>query len=274
MNELLKRSITGAFFVALLVAGIWVHPISYLSLFAFITGGTIYEFYRIVIKRRLLAQRHLGTLTGVFLFVITFFHAQAIVNEDIFLILIPIMVLIFISELYKGNLRPFDNIAVSVLGVIYIALPFSLFNYFIFLHKEGQIFFTPEVLLGFFFLLWANDSGAYLAGRRFGKHRLFKRISPKKSWEGFAGGALLSLTVALIISKAFPILRLVDWVAMAVIISIFGVYGDLNESMLKRSLNIKDSGTMLPGHGGLLDRFDSVLLASPIVYLYLRIFVY
>ena len=273
MSELVKRSITGVFFVTVLVGGIWLHPISFLCLFAFITAGAMCEFYRIINKDRLLTQKYLGVITGVTLFVVNFFYAQAVAGSEWFLILIFLVALMFISELYRGKDRPFDNIASSVLGVVYIAVPFSALNYFVFPNGSGGAGFTPEILLGFFFLMWASDTGAYLAGSKFGRHRLFERISPKKSWEGFAGGVLLSMAVAFILSYCFKMLSLTDWLIISGLVSVFGVYGDLNESMLKRSLNIKDSGTILPGHGGFLDRFDSVLLAAPIVFIYLRLFV-
>ena len=273
MKELVKRSITGVLFVIVLVAGIWLHFVLFLCLFVLIMCGAMCEFYRIINKDGLFAQRYLGVITGVTLFVISFFYARGSIGPEWFLVLIFLIILMFISELYRGKSRPFDNIASSVLGVVYVAVPFSLFNYFVFPHGNGDAGFTPEILLGFFLLMWASDTGAYLAGCSFGKHSLFKRISPKKSWEGFAGGVLLSLIVAFILSHCFKALSLTDWLIISGIVSVFGVYGDLNESMLKRSLNIKDSGTILPGHGGLLDRFDSVLLASPIVFIYLRLFV-
>ena len=127
---------------------------------------------------------------------------------------------------------------------------------------------------GFFILLWANDTFAYLTGIIFGKHRLFERISPKKSWEGFFGGLVGTVVLSFLVAKLFPVLPFYHWMAVAALIVVFGVYGDLIESLLKRNLKIKDSGHFLPGHGGILDRFDSVLLAAPMVYFYLKLVVF
>ncbi|GAI59219.1 unnamed protein product, partial [marine sediment metagenome] len=128
-----------------------------------------------------------------------------------------------------------------------------------------------QILLGFFILFWVSDTAAYLFGVSFGKHRLFKRISPRKSWEGLLGGAFIALITAYLLSLYFKDLRLPDWIIIAFIVVIIGTFGDLVESMYKRSLGLKDSGRILPGHGGILDRFDGVLLASPIVFTYLQL---
>lgn len=118
-------------------------------------------------------------------------------------------------------------------------------------------------------MLWTNDTGAYLAGRFFGKHKLFERISPKKTWEGSIGGGILTIGVAFILSVYFTNLDQTNWIVLAILVAVFGGLGDLVESMLKRSLNIKDSGNLLPGHGGILDRFDGLLLSIPFIYSYL-----
>jgi phosphatidate cytidylyltransferase len=152
--------------------------------------------------------------------------------------------------------------------------PFSAFN------REGMepiiqmngIEFSPGILIGFFLLLWTNDTGAYLVGSSMGRHRLMERISPKKSWEGFFGGMILTLLVARLFSGWLGVADTTGWMVIAVIISIAGTLGDLIESMLKRSLGFKDSGTIMPGHGGFLDRFDSVVVAFPLVYLYIALF--
>jgi len=162
---------------------------------------------------------------------------------------------------------------------VYIVLPLTLCNGLVFPSSEGHFMdperkYVPDLLLGFFILLWVNDTFAYLTGIMFGKHRLFERISPKKSWEGFFGGLICTVALSLLVAQLFPIiLPWYHWMAVAAIIVVFGVYGDLIESLLKRNLKIKDSGHFLPGHGGILDRFDSVLVSAPMVYFYLRVFV-
>jgi phosphatidate cytidylyltransferase len=132
--------------------------------------------------------------------------------------------------------------------------------------------FYPGIVVGFFILLWANDTGAYLTGITMGRHRLMERISPKKSWEGFIGGMVIAAAAAWLLSDWFGVLDKKGWIIVSVIITIAGTYGDLVESMLKRSIGVKDSGNVLPGHGGFLDRFDSVIISFPMVYLYILLF--
>jgi phosphatidate cytidylyltransferase len=176
--------------------------------------------------------------------------------------------MIFVFELYRKKNKPFQNIALTFLGIIYIALPFSLLYLMGF--KEYTVTgFKPKIILGFFFLLWTSDTGAYLVGMTLGRHPFFPRISPKKSWEGFIGGVVLTLLIAWVISNYFTFLSTYDWLIIGLIIAVTGAIGDLIESLLKRSLNVKDSGNILPGHGGILDRFDSVIFAAPLVFVYL-----
>jgi phosphatidate cytidylyltransferase len=174
--------------------------------------------------------------------------------------------------------RPFDSLAHTFFSILYTAAPFSLFPFAAFSHtgleplvQMNGVGFSPGIPVGFFLLLWTNDTGAYLVGSAIGKHRLFERISPKKSWEGFFGGMLLTLLVACLIGSWLGVADTTGWMIIAVIISLAGTAGDLLESMLKRSLGLKDSGTILPGHGGFLDRFDSVVVSFPLVYLYIAL---
>jgi phosphatidate cytidylyltransferase len=226
-------------------------------------------------------------------FVLNFLYAVEFLNQKFFFVFIPLIILVFINELYTKHNRPFTNIAYTFLGLIYIAVPISLFNYFVF-SPNGELFtmnnpeatldavnfifqppesiiYSPQILLGFFILFWAYDTGAYIVGIPFGKHRLFKRISPKKSWEGFFGGTVIALLTAYILSLFFKHIRLVDWGVIAFIIISIGTFGDLTESLFKRSIGVKDSGKIFPGHGGILDRFDGILLSSPIVFTYLKL---
>jgi phosphatidate cytidylyltransferase len=178
--------------------------------------------------------------------------------------------LIFLIELYRKLPNPFTNIAFTFFGLMYIAIPFSLLNYFPNPNLMPETY-HPELLLGFFFLVWMNETGAYLVGSAIGKHRLFERISPKKTWEGTLGGGVLSMLTGLLISRYFIQIGTLDWLVISLIVVIFTSYGDLFESMFKRSINAKDSGRLLPGHGGILDRFDGVIMAAPFVFVYLII---
>ncbi len=184
---------------------------------------------------------------------------------------IPITALIFVIELYRKSENPFANIALTLAGVPYVVLPFGLLLLSNF--NESTTWSTRkfDIVFAFFFMLWANDTGAYFAGTKFGKHKLFERISPKKSWEGFIGGALISLLMGYFCHLFFHTESLGFWLLMAFTVVLFATWGDLVESMLKRSLGVKDSGTILPGHGGILDRFDGLLLAAPMVYFLLQV---
>jgi phosphatidate cytidylyltransferase len=184
------------------------------------------------------------------------------------LILVPLSFSVFIFELFRNKQNPLQNIATTLLGLFYIALPLSLLVFIPNISLENGVF-KKGLLLGFFILIWTNDTFAYLIGVKFGKNKLFERVSPKKSWEGSFGGFLFSIIVAYILSLFFIDLNTMEWIGMAIIIVVFGSIGDLIESLFKRSLNIKDSGNILPGHGGILDRLDAVLIAAPFVFFYL-----
>jgi phosphatidate cytidylyltransferase len=172
-------------------------------------------------------------------------------------------------KLYKKfERKPFTNIAFTFLGIFYVAVPFALLNIATF--ENG--FYNFEIIFGCLFILWATDTGAYFAGTFFGKRKLFERISPKKSWEGALGGAVLAFIFALVIARYFDTLEFWQWMGIASIIVVGGIYGDLVESLLKRSIEIKDSGTSLPGHGGFLDRFDGLLISAPFIVAFLEIF--
>ena len=271
MSNLFTRTLSGAVFVAVVIGSIWLHPYAYAGMILAVIVWAMLEYYDIVIKERVHAGKFAGVLCGVALFTACFFYAQGVVSGDVFLFFIPLLILIFINLLYSSYRFPFRAIAYTLTGILYIALPLSLCNGLAF-PVNGE--YTSDILLGFFILLWTNDTFAYLTGMMFGRHRLFERISPKKSWEGFIGGLICTVALSLLITQWLPILPFYHWMAVAAIIVIFGVYGDLIESLLKRNLNIKDSGHFLPGHGGILDRFDSVFLAAPMVYFYLKLFAF
>jgi len=234
--------------------------------------GSLFEFYRLSLKARVRPQMFLGVALGLLLFICTYLHASGSVDLPImFYAFIPLSMGVFVVELYRNHSRPFTNIAYTLLGIIYIAGPLALMNYIAFTPSIGGADYDYQLVMGFFFLLWANDTGAYLVGMSIGKHRLFPRISPKKSWEGFFGGIATCMGIGALLSLLFNNLPIHVWIAIALFISISGVFGDLIESMYKRSLQVKDSGNIMPGHGGFLDRFDAVFFASPIVFVYLQL---
>ena len=269
---MVTRTLSGAVFIIVVVGAILWHPYAYAGLFLTIVVWSLLEFYDIIIKDRVHAGKFIGVLCGALLFVAGFFYAQGIIGNEVFLVLIPLLIVLFISRIYSTYRYSFRSIAYTLMGIVYIALPFAMCSGLVFPNHDRQ--YVPEILLGLFILLWTNDTFAYLTGMMFGRHRLFERISPKKSWEGFWGGLFFTIAMSLFIAWLFPILPYYHWAAVAVIAVVFGIYGDLMESLLKRNLHIKDSGHFLPGHGGILDRFDSVLLAVPMVFFYLKLFVF
>jgi len=269
-----------------------LNALSYFLLFLIILVVSMLEFYRIARHTRARPQKYFGVLIGGVFFIVNFLFAVGFINQKYFYVFIPLVVLVFINELFLNNNRPFTNIAYTLLGIIYVAVPLSMINYLVIspagglfglqtgeetvdivnyiFQPERKIVYSSHILLGFFFLIWAYDTGAYVIGIPFGKHKLFKRISPKKSWEGLFGGIFFAFIVSIIISKIFIDLRMLDWLMIALIVTTIGTFGDLVESMLKRSVGVKDSGNILPGHGGLLDRFDGVFLSLPVVFAYIQ----
>ncbi|MBK6639733.1 MAG: phosphatidate cytidylyltransferase [Bacteroidetes bacterium] len=193
-------------------------------------------------------------------------------TASIFMWLIPAVALLFIMELYRNKSHPFENIAMTLTGLAYIIVPILLLVQMAYqFNPDDAITYHKNVVLGFIFLVWSSDTGAYFIGSKFGKNRLFERISPKKSWEGFFGGLALALLVARILSIYFTELDFYQWMIVAAITVVAGTLGDLVESMLKRIIGVKDSGTLLPGHGGILDRFDAFFIAVPLIYFYFHL---
>ena len=265
MNNFVKRTLSGAVFVTLVVGSILLSQLTFLAFFALISGWSVYEFHKLTNQQAdININSGLAVSCAVLLFVCSFINASGIWHFPVFSIYGLCLILVVISELYAKKKNPIHNWAYFILGQAFIALPFSILNYIVFIKD-----FQPLILLSVFVTIWVNDTGAYLVGVTFGKHRLFERISPKKSWEGFIGGALFALLSGYIFSRFIPEISLLNWFIFSEIIVIFGTLGDLTESLLKRTLNVKDSGDVIPGHGGLLDRFDSMLLAAPAVYLFL-----
>lgn len=224
-----------------------------------------WEFYTLLEKTGNHPQKFIGTVTGGFLFATFAWTRISTVNSQILLTNVAVVFIIFIVELFSNSSNPFANIAFTILGLVYVALPFSLLNFITSFTNS----YSYQLLFGFFFILWSNDTGAYLAGSAFGKHKLFLRISPGKTWEGAIGGAIAAYAIAYIISRWYNDITLFDWMVITTILIVIGTFGDLVESLLKRSIDVKDSGNILPGHGGILDRFDSLMLATPFVFIYL-----
>ena len=276
MSNFWVRTITGLSMVFILLAAIWFSGWVFAVIFLIITILGLWEFYGLISTENCHPQKYYGTLAGILLYmagIYVYLYRGSSINEQFwlafipFLVLVPLFFLSFIIEIYRNKPNPLVNIATTALGFIYVALPFSLLLYF---NRPDVLHFLgmPVILCGYFGFTWINDTAAYLYGKQFGKHKFFERISPKKTWEGTIAGAVVTLLVAIGFHFLVPGLSLTDWLALAGIVVFFGTHGDLAESLLKRSLNIKDSGTILPGHGGILDRFDTMLISAPFVFLY------
>ena len=261
------RAITGFFFIIVMLASVLLDHYVFGAFYLLLSGFALWEFYGLVKKAGIKPSVVTGLLNGIFIYVV-FALVSSSSNNDYhkLLFLLPITLSgIFIQELFKKNQGPFTNIAYTYLGLIFTIVPFTFFHGLAYVSGSFNYHFP----LAFLLMLWANDTGAYLVGSKLGKTKLFERHSPKKTWEGLIGGILIAALVAYIISLYFTELPLQQWLWVGVIISCFGTTGDLIESMFKRSIDVKDSGGILPGHGGLLDRFDGLLIAAPIVYAYL-----
>lgn len=279
MNTFFRRTLTGAWIVIFVLGGFWLHPVSF-----FITGlvlliGTQYEYYLMIRNAGVKPQMWPGIFTGISSYVLSTLIASGSIPINALLVLIPMMLIIMVIELYRRQERPFDSLAHTFFSILYTAVPFSMFPFSAFgrtglnsLNAHPGIIFSPGIVIGFFLLIWSNDTGAYLSGMSIGRHKLFERISPKKTWEGFFGGMIIAALVAWFLSEWLGVVDGIHWVIISLIISVAGTYGDLVESMLKRSMGVKDSGSIMPGHGGFLDRFDSAIISFPLVYLFISLF--
>ncbi|HUX54365.1 MAG TPA: phosphatidate cytidylyltransferase [Williamwhitmania sp.] len=268
------RTISGLLFALLVIGSVYLGQISFAVLMGVILIGSLFEFYRLSLKVRVRPQMFYGVALGLLLYITTFLQASGALDLPImFYAFVPLSLGVFIVEMYRNHSRPFTNIAYTLLGVAYIAGPMAMMNYIAFTPSIGGAVYDFRLVMGFFFLLWANDTGAYLVGMSLGRNKLFPRISPKKSWEGFIGGVVIAVAVGALLSLFFTDYSLNLWISLGFLIAVSGVFGDLVESMYKRSLQVKDSGNIMPGHGGFLDRFDAVFFAAPIVFVYLQLIV-
>ena len=268
-SNLTQRLFTAILGAAIIVFGVVYSEWTYFAIFFIICFFSLREFYKLSGLDGHLPQKSFGIVCGMLTYTLSFLIEQNTINEKYYFMLFPLISFVYVIKLYKKfERKPFTNIAFTFLGIFYIAVPFALLNIAAF--EFGT--YNYEIICGCLFILWATDSGAYIAGSLFGKRKLFERISPKKSWEGAAGGALLAFAFAYGFSIYFTSLTPLQWAGIAAIIIVGGIYGDLVESLLKRSMEIKDSGSSLPGHGGFLDRFDGLFISAPFIVAFLEIF--
>ncbi|MCD8301549.1 MAG: phosphatidate cytidylyltransferase [Prevotellaceae bacterium] len=268
MRNLLTRSLTGLVYVVLLVV-CSLNPMSAFAFFALVSAATLWEFSTLMNAfQRAEISRPINSLAGILIASAVWLYSAGAANARAMFALYGFTLLyLLVSELYRKSRNPLRNWSLTFASQIYIALPFALLPT-ISVTPEG---YTWVYILALFIFIWVNDSGAYVAGSLLHNvfpAKLFERISPKKSWVGSIGGAVLTLVAAYVLYRFDKSLSLLQWLGFALVVVVFGTWGDLVESMLKRQLGIKDSGKVLPGHGGMLDRFDSVLLAIPAVIIY------
>jgi len=271
MNNFTQRTFTGIIFVVVMAGAVVFSQYTFIFLFFAINLLGLMEFYRLLNSSLTTFMKIEGYVLSSGILLTTASAFMNISDFKIVFINIPVVFMIFLTELYFEKKNPFLNLATIFLGIIYVTIP-CIFIIGIPFTPFEQKNYHHSFVLGYFFIVWANDTGAYIFGKLFGKHFLFKRISPKKTWEGSIGGAVCTFVVAYIVSLFCQEMATYGWVIVALIVIVIGTFGDLVKSLLKRSVHVKDSGTILPGHGGILDRFDSMLSSAPFVFCYLFIF--
>lgn len=293
MKSFLRRAITGLTLVAVMICAIIYGPQTFVGFFAILVFGILWEFYNLInVSRECHIIRPLHSLGGVALFTCGFCHSAEIAPVSIYLVYLAYMMLMFISRLYTKRENSLRELAFIIMGQVYIAGPMSLLSSIAF-HTQafpmGDMFkdYCPIFVLSLFFFIWINDTGAYLTGMTCNQlmktHKLFPRVSPKKTWEGVWGGMIFATALGWLLSYEFiwnflhinlhdgVRLTTLEWILMGCVVSIFSTYGDLIESFVKRAVGVKDSGNILPGHGGLWDRFDSLIMAAPAMLIYLTV---
>ena len=267
-----KKNFLKRIFTALLGGGLLIfsslNQWSFLAIFILIIYFSSTEYYRILKENKSNPNKYLGIFLSVLIFVSTFVYVAFGTEWLIYYLLIPILPFICLSALYtKNNKESLSNVSLTFFGILYISIPISLLNFIVF--DTGV--YDNKFLLTSFFFLWTSESAAYIGGSIFGKNKLFESVSPMKSWEGVLFGFISNIILAYFLWVYFNESTYLFWVIFSIVVLISGIFGDLFESLIKRNLNLKDTGTRLPGHGGFLDRFDSFFFVIPYVFFYLKI---
>lgn len=284
MKTFFIRSISGFLFAAVVLGALYFNQHTYGALFLIVSIGCINEYYNIVppfFKRdspKINLYKYLGLLIGTLFFLISYFIALGVLDLRYMLLFPSLLLSFFILELFINSKRPFRNIGINLVGIIYICTSFSLLHYLTYYH--GQ--YIGQIIIGIILCVWMNDTGAYVLGSLIGKHKLVPNISPNKTIEGSLGGLIATLLTAYLVStylSTYPgfenlqLLNLTGWMCVAIIVIIFASMGDLVESQMKRSLKIKDSGSIMPGHGGFLDRFDAFIFVIPFIVAFFVLYI-
>ena len=282
-KKFITRSLSATVFAGILLSSIFLGYLTFSLLFFIISIWALHEFYKLMELKQLLPNKTIGFSIAILWYLFSFLWCAdelqliEVSGSALMILLFFSFVLLFISsavELFRNKEKPFENIAVTIFGVFYAVLPFCFFHFIacpdaISLLSFGIKKYESLIVFGLFLLIWSNDTFAYLVGSFIGKHKMYERISPGKTWEGTIGGALLTIVFSAFFYDWFHVLSFTDWIFIGSIVAVFGTIGDLIESMLKRSVGVKDSGNVMPGHGGILDRFDSLIYVLPLVFLFL-----
>lgn len=267
MSNLFVRAVAGILFSVAVVASFLTGPWFAGFLFLFFSVIGVHELYRL--SHNLgdyKPSEFIGIVIGSLIHLITLWIVFEDKSASLFWLLLPVFVLLLSTQLIKLRQNALINMAITSLGWLYVSIPFALIVALSMI--TGQ--YSYELPIGFFLILWANDTGAYFTGKAFGKRKLYPSVSPNKTWEGLLGGVILAIVAGWGLSQFFIVVETQHWVTIGLIVAIFGNIGDLFESHLKRTSGIKDSGTIIPGHGGVLDRFDGMLFSLPVVWVYLQ----
>ncbi|MFI3328225.1 MAG: phosphatidate cytidylyltransferase [Rikenellaceae bacterium] len=270
LNNLFVRAASAIVMVAVIVAALWYSQWTFGALLLAITVGGVREFYNMARAKGYEPQVFVGCAmsAAVFAFGFDYFFNGSSYNVSLLLFLMLALPTMFLLELFKGGSKPIENLGATILGVVYVAVPMAMLAGVPLMITGGV--WNAWVMVLYLLIIWCNDSFAYLVGVPFGKHPLYKAISPKKSVEGFIGGVVGAILVSALIAHFFDG-QYVKWIGLGVVIAKFGTLGDLVESMFKRSSDVKDSGAILPGHGGWLDRFDALIFTAPYALVYLML---
>jgi phosphatidate cytidylyltransferase len=278
LSNLQTRIITGFVMGIILIGGTLLSEYILCAIGLFVMFIGLYEFNKIQQKLSIKPNIAFVAITNLLVFgACIYFQLTEIFlgisKNDVFwfsVIMLSCVFMLFISELFRASEKPIENIATSLLSIFYIGIPCGLLVT-ISIGNEGD--YLPWNVLYLFFFIWASDTGAYFTGRALGRNKLFARISPNKTIEGFVGGLIASALVGIAAHHFLGGISLISWMCIGAFVSITSTLGDLFESMLKRQSDIKDSGNILPGHGGILDRFDSTLISAPIYWILLHVFI-
>lgn len=268
MKNIIQRTLSGILYLAIIIGSLFLGKFAFGIVFLLICLFALYEFYGLARASGDFPFTVPSIFAGTFLFIISFMVSDLWIPPLFLLLMLPLVIFIFTVALFSNRREVFRSTAISLLGILYIAVPLSTINFLAF-PPSNNYEYTHRVLLGILTLVWINDTGAYVVGISLGRHRLMERISPKKSWEGAMGGAVFTFLAAWWMAHLMGLSDRPDWMVIALIVSIFGVLGDLTESLFKRRAGVKDSGSIIPGHGGILDRIDSILFVMPLSLVYL-----